>query len=76
MELIHYVALSGMGPGSPVEVRLHYRAWEGEEGAREGGTLKRLNGQASEMEVVHEGADQDKVQSFGWGLRTIGPSQK
>lgn len=41
-----------------------------------GEALKRLNGQASELEVVSEGADQDKVQSSGWDLGTIGPYLK
>lgn len=60
-----------------MEISLYYWAWGREEGRRKvGETLKRLNGQASELEVVSEGADQDKVQSSGWDLGTIGPYLK
>lgn len=76
LELIHYVALCcsirdglgvvRLGTGSLGESRLHYRAWGKEEGGREvGETFRRLSGNASELGVVSEGADQDKVQSFG-----------
>lgn len=66
-----------LGAGSLVEVRLHYQSWGREEGMRKvQETLKRLSGQASELEVVSEGAFQDKVQSCGMGLRTIQPHLK
>lgn len=47
----------GSGLGAQREVRLYYRA-VGRRGKREvGETLRRLNGQASELEVVGEVAD-------------------
>lgn len=71
------LGLVKLGAGSLMEVSLHYWAWRREEGRREvGETLKRLNGQSSELEVVSEGADQYKVQSSGWGLGTIGAQEE
>lgn len=41
--------------GSPGDVRLPYKVWGREERGREGGeTLRRQNGQSSELEVVSE----------------------